>query len=63
MTAVWWACESMEREPDAAVQWHYEGCDVCRFKADVQRIRFPEDETVQRVFNNLFGFGPLGVAS
>lgn len=55
----WFACEQPERAPDPSVQFHYHDCGVCRFKADVQRHRFPDDAVVQRVFNNLFGFEVL----
>lgn len=46
MSAPWFACEQTERPPDMWVEWHYEDCDQCRFKASVQVQRFPDDPHV-----------------
>ncbi len=43
---LWVACQQPERPPDAFVVWHYEGCDRCRFKAEIQVRLFPDDPHV-----------------
>lgn len=43
---LWFACEHPEKEPDPFVTWHYSGCAACRFKAEVQAQRFPDDTHV-----------------
>lgn len=47
MDMLWWACEQLERPPDPYVMWHYVDCPTCRFKADIQAQRFPDDGHVK----------------
>jgi hypothetical protein len=46
-TSLWFACDALERPPDAFVVWHMEGCPACLAKARGQARRFPGDPRVE----------------
>jgi hypothetical protein len=47
----WVACAEPERPVDAYVLWHYEGCNACLLKAQMQQRLYPDGLGVDWLVN------------